>query len=121
MDTGAAGDNINGAVASSYINTIGGSYDFFYQVNFNAQAAPVAGTLAASMLAVFKQPGLTGVNSGLAFPLAANGIIADADRNAAVAKGVTVVSRGGNSASLLKPVLPPNQAVGVIVAGADPL
>jgi hypothetical protein len=121
MDTATANDNINGSVASSYINTIDGSYDFFYQVNFNAQAAPATGTLAYSLLQTFKLPGLTGVNSGLAFPLAANGIIADGDRNATVAKGVTVVSRGGNSAAPVKPVLPPTQAVGTIVAGSDPL
>jgi|GEM_PF-1014569 len=121
VDTGGSGDNINGSTASSYINAITGSYDFFYQVNFNAQAAPATGTLANSMLTVFKQPGLAGVNLGSAFPLAADGIIADADRNATVAKGVTVVTRGGNSNGLLKRVIPPTQAVGTIVAGSDPL
>jgi hypothetical protein len=121
VDSGGSTDNINGSSASSYINAITGKYDFFYQVNFNAQTAPATGTLANSLLTVFKQPGLAGVNDGSVFPLAANGIIADADRNATVAKGVTVVSRGGNSNGLLKPVLPPGQAVGTIVAGSDPL
>jgi hypothetical protein len=59
------------------------------------------------------------VNFGSAFPLATNGIISDADRNSTLAKGVTVVSRNGNSFGALKPVL--TQTVGTIAAGSDPL
>jgi hypothetical protein len=120
-------DNINGTVGSSYLNVISGSYDFFYQVNVNAQSsgaltgdnAADANTFAAAMLSVMQNPSLTGVNSGSVFPLATNGIVADADRNATLAKGVTVVTRGGNSAGALKPAL--TQTIGTIVAGKDPL
>jgi hypothetical protein len=123
VDSGGAGDNLNGAVATSYVNAIDGSYDFFYQTNFNFRSlTDITGSpFATSLLTVLETSSLAGVNSGLAFPLAANGIILDADRNATVAKGVTVVSRGGNSASPVKTVLPPTQAVGTIAVGSDPL
>jgi hypothetical protein len=127
MDLNNSSDNINGTVGSSYINVIDGSYDFFYQVNFNQRSgfntsAPANNVaFANSLKTVMQLPSLAGVNFGSQFPLATNGIVADADRNATVAKGVTVVSRGGNSSGTVKPVLPPGQAVGTIVAGSDPL
>jgi len=70
VDTGGSGDNINGSTASSYINAITGSYEFYYQTNFNFQAAAniTASPFATSLLAVFESPSLAGVNFGQPFP-----------------------------------------------------
>jgi hypothetical protein len=127
VPTPIANDNVNGTVGSSYLNVLDGGYEFFYQVNINAQSAAAltanggvnANSLAGSLLTVFQSPTLAGVNDGNQFPLATNGIVADADRNATLAKGVTIVTRDGSSAAPLKPVL--TQTVGTITPGQDPL
>ena len=124
VDTGATGDNINGSVGTSYVNAIRGGYDFFYQPNFNYRPSFYNGgsnnaAIAKSLLGVFQSASLTGVASGKGYPLAAPGTLADSDRNAAVAKGVTLDSRSGNSQAILQPVL--NAASGPIPTGSDPL
>jgi hypothetical protein len=123
VDTGGTGDNINGSVGTSYVNAIRGNYDFFYQPNFNFRPSFYNGgtnnaALAKAFLTTFQSNTFPGVASGLQFPLAAPGTLADSDRNAAVAKGVTLDSRSGNSAAILQPVL---NASGTLPVGSDPL
>ena len=123
VDTGTTGDNINGAVATSYVNAITGNYDFFYQPNFNYRPAFLSNgsnnaALASAFLATFQSNTFPGVANGGKFPAAAPGTLVDSDRNAAVAKGVTLDSRGGVSTGILTPVL---NAKGTLPAGSDPL
>jgi hypothetical protein len=124
VDTGGASDNINGSVSTSYVNAIEGSYDFFYQPNFNYRPSFYNGgsnnaALAKAMLTAFQSSTFPGVASGLQFPLAAPGTLADSDRNGTVAKGVTLDSRSGNSQGVLVPLL--NAGSGALPLGADPL
>jgi hypothetical protein len=125
MDSGVNPDNINGPTESSYINVINGSYDFFYQVNFNERSgfstgAPAANaSFAAGLKAVLQSASLAGVNAGVQFPLATNGILIDGDTASSLVKGVTVTSRNGNSASTPKVVT--KLVGGVITTGNDPL
>jgi hypothetical protein len=123
VDTGGAGDNINGNVASSYINAIKGNYDFFYQPNFNYRPSFYNGgsnnaALAKAILTVFQSSSFPGVASGLQYPLAAPGTLVDSDRNPTLGKGVTLHSRGGNSQGILVPEL---NASGTLPSGSDPL
>jgi hypothetical protein len=128
VDTGASGDNINGNVATSYINAIKGNYDFFYQPNFNYRpwfynggtnnAALAKAFLATFQGSTFPGVGCTGGAGNCTFPLAAPGTLVDSDRNSAIAAGVTLDSRSGNSQAVLQPVLP---AHGTLPTGADPL
>jgi hypothetical protein len=124
MDGNTATDNINGLTGSSYINVINGSYDFFYQVNFNERSGFSTGApannaaFAAGLKAAMQTPSLAGVNSGAQFPLATNGIVIDGDTASSLATGVTVTSRGGSSPSNPKVVL--KLAGGTIVPGNDP-
>jgi hypothetical protein len=123
VDTGGASDNINGNVSTSYINAITGRYDFFYQPNFNYRPSFYnSGTnnaaLAKAILAVFQSGSFPGVASGLQYPLAAPGTLADSDRNPTIGKGVTLDSRGGNSQGILVPQL---NASGTLPTGSDPL
>jgi hypothetical protein len=125
MDGNTATDNINGSTGSSYINVINGSYDFFYQVNFNERSGFSTGApannaaFAAGLKAAMQTPSLAGVNAKAQFPLATNGIVIDGDTASSLATGVTVTSRSGNSASTPKVVL--KVAGGTIVPGSDPL
>jgi hypothetical protein len=124
VDTGGASDNINGSVSTSYVNAITGAYDFFYQPNFNYRpsfysSGTANAQLATAILHVFQSSTLPGVASGLQFPLAAPGTLVDSDRNPAVAKGVTLDSRSGNSQGVLVPQL--NAGTGALPTGADPL
>jgi len=124
VDTGGASDNINGSVSTSYVNAITGGYDFFYQPNFNYRPSFYNGgsanaALAKALLTAFQSSTLPGVASGLQFPLAAPGTLADSDRNGTVAKGVTLDSRSGNSQGVLVPLL--NAGSGALPTGADPL
>ena len=125
MDGNSASDNINGSTGSSYINVINGSYDFFYQVNFNERSGFSTGApannaaFAAGLKAAMQSPSLAGVNAGVQFPLATNGIVIDGDTASSLAKGVTVTSRGGNSPSNPKVIL--KVAGSAITAGSDPL
>ncbi len=123
VDTGGSSDNINGAVASSYINAIKGNYDFFYQPNFNFRSSFINGgsnnaALAKAILAVFQSNTFPGVASGAQYPLAAPGTLVDSDRNPAIGKGVTLHSRNGNSQAILAPEL---NASGNLPTGSDPL
>jgi hypothetical protein len=125
MDGNSLTDNINGLTGSSYINVINGSYDFFYQVNFNERSGFTTGApannaaFAAGLKAVMQTPSLAGVNAGVSFPLATNGIVIDADTASSIATGVTVTSRSGNSPANPKVVL--KVAGGTITTGNDPL
>jgi hypothetical protein len=105
VDTGAAGDSINGAVATSYINVIRGEYDFFFQNSFNTRA-----TLAGQQLAnanAFKTQmtvaTFVGANAGVGFPTAVSGTLIDADKAGALAKGVTLDTRNKVSTGPLTP------------------
>jgi hypothetical protein len=125
MDGNSASDNINGSTGSSYINVINGSYDFFYQVNFNERSGFSTGApannaaFAAGLKAAMQSPSLAGVNAGVQFPLATNGIVIDGDTASSLAKGVTVTSRSGNSPSNPKVVI--KVAGSAIPTGSDPL
>ena len=116
---------MNGVKGSSYINVINGSYDFFYQVNFNQRSgfstgAPASNVAFASGLkAVLQSPSLAGVNFGAQFPLATNGIVIDGDTASSLATGVTVTSRSGVSPSTPNVVL--KLSGGTITPGNDPL
>ena len=124
MDRNTSTDNVNGLMGSSYINVINGSYDFFYQVNFNERSGFSTGApannaaFAAGLKAAMQSPGLAGVNSGAQFPLATNGIVIDGDTASSLATGVTVTSRNGNSPSIPTVVL--KLAGGTITPGNDP-
>jgi hypothetical protein len=125
MDGNSSTDNINGTTGSSYINVINGSYDFFYQVNFNERSGFSTGApannaaFAAGLKAALQSPSLAGVNANAQFPLATNGIVIDGDTASSLATGVTVTSRGGNSPSNPKVVL--KVAGSAIPTGNDPL
>jgi hypothetical protein len=125
MDGNTATDNINGSTGSSYINVINGSYDFFYQVNFNERSGFSTGApannaaFAAGLKAAMQSPSLAGVNANAQFPLATNGIVIDGDTASSLVTGVTVTSRGGNSPSNPKVVLKVSGSV--ITPGSDPL
>jgi hypothetical protein len=125
MDGNTSADNINGSTGSSYINVINGSYDFFYQVNFNERSGFSTGApannaaFAAGLKAAMQSPSLAGVNAGVQFPLATNGIVIDGDTASSLATGVTVTSRIGASPSNPKVVL--KVAGSVITPGNDPL
>jgi len=124
VDTGGASDNINGSVSTSYVNAITGNYDFFYQPNFNYRPSFYnSGTnnaaLAKAILGVFQSSTFPGVASGLQYPLAAPGTLADSDRNGTLGKGVTLNSRSGNSQGILVPLI--NAGSGALPTGSDPL
>jgi PBP superfamily domain len=124
MDGNTSTDNINGTMGSSYINVINGSYDFFYQVNFNQRSGFSTGApannvaFANGLKAALQSPTLAGVNAGAQFPLATNGIVIDGDTASSLAKGVTVTSRSGVSPSAPQVVL--KVAGSAIVTGNDP-
>jgi hypothetical protein len=101
MDSGGAGDNINGPVgsATTYLNVMLGAYSDFYQVSFNYSKNVAANTQAASFLNAMKAElagtDIPGCIQG-AFPSGAPGTAADGSTNAYVA-GVTQTSRKQNS------------------------
>jgi hypothetical protein len=125
MDGNTSTDNINGSTGSSYINVINGSYDFFYQVNFNQRSGFSTGApannvaFATGLKAALQSTSLAGVNAGVQFPLATNGIVIDGDTASSLVTGVTITSRNGSSASTPKVVT--KLAGGVITQGSDPL
>jgi hypothetical protein len=124
MDRNTATDNINGSTGSSYINVIKGKYDFFFQVNFNERGGFATGApannaaFAAGMQAQLLSTSLAGVNAGVLFPLAANGIVIDGDLASGLATGVTVTSRQGSSPR--NPTVVLKVAGSVITQGNDP-
>jgi hypothetical protein len=128
VDTGVApGDSINAAAGghTSYINAVKGNYTDFYQANFNTRTGFLGGAsanvdMANAMFAQLSATALTGCASGLKYPLAASGILADADNPAALPAtgGGTLMSRQLISDALIPAVIP---LPGNIVACADPL
>lgn len=116
VDTGAAGDDINGAVASSYVNAIKGNYDFYYQNSFNTNSALAGQNLANAnaFKAAMTAPLYVGADSGLAFPQALPGTLLDADKVVAFGKGVTLNSRKKVSTG---PLLPFFDAAAAAAAG----
>jgi hypothetical protein len=123
VDTGGSGDNINGNVATSYINAIKGNYDFYYQPNFNFRPSFYNGgsnnaAFAKAILTAFQSNTFPGVASGAQYPLAAPGTLVDSDRNPSIGKGVTLHSRNGNSQAILAPEI---NASGTLPTGSDPL
>jgi hypothetical protein len=121
VDTGASGDNINGTVATSYINVVKGNYDFYFQNSFNTRGT-LAGQNAANAAAFKAQMTLAtfvGANAGVGFPSALSGTLLDADKAAALAKGVTLNTRNKVSTAPLQPFF--NAVAGGIPASSDPL
>jgi hypothetical protein len=122
VDSGGASDNINGAVATSYINVVKGTYDFYFQNSFNTRTTLAnpglgfANAFKAQMTAV----SFVGANAGAGFPTALSGTLIDADKGpAALAKGVTINSRHEVSTGPLQPVYTATSAG--IPASSDPL
>jgi hypothetical protein len=121
VDTGAVGDDINGAVATSYVNAVKGYYDFYYQNSFNTRST-LAGNPLAFANAFKTQMTLAtfvGANAGVGFPSAVSGTLLDADKAAALAKGVTLNSRNKVSTGPLAPVF--TATSGAIPVSSDPL
>jgi hypothetical protein len=116
---GSGGDNINGSGNTAYANVINGNYDFYYQNSFNAKGTPAAGSYANAFLTFMQQASFVGCSSGGAFPTALPGTLIDADKAAALAKGVTTDSRQKISTAPLQPVFLAKAAG--IPACADPL
>jgi hypothetical protein len=121
VDTGAAGDSINGTIATSYINVVKGYYDFYFQNSFNTRATLTANPLAFAnafktqmTLATF-----VGANAGAGFPTAVSGTLLDADKAAAFAKGVTLNTRNKVSTAPLQPFF--TATSGAIPVSSDPL
>ena len=102
VDSGAANDNINGAVQTSYINVVQGNYPDFFQVSFNthgtiANATP-GDAFAAAFQTILTNGSIIGCIQNAKFPLAAPGLVLDGDiPGLAYGKGVTIVSRKENS------------------------
>lgn len=121
VDSGTAGDNINGPTASSYINVIKGQYDFYYQSSFNTRTTLAGQNLANAnaFKAQYASATLPGAASGLVFPAAVPGIVLDADVATALTKGVTINSRSKVSTATLTPIF--NALPTGIPVGSDPL
>jgi hypothetical protein len=121
VDTGGASDNINGLVATSYINVVKGYYDFYFQNSFNTRSGLAGNPLAFAN--VFKAqmtlPTFVGANAGTGFPSALSGTLLDADKVAALAKGVTLNSRNKVSTGPLAPVF--DARSGALPVSSDPL
>jgi hypothetical protein len=121
VDTGAVGDNINGTTATSYVNVVKGYYDFYFQNSFN-QRSTLAGNPLAFANAFKTQMTLAtfvGANAGVGFPTAVSGTLLDADKAAALAKGVTLNTRNKVSTAPLQPFF--TATSGAIPVSSDPL
>jgi hypothetical protein len=130
VDTGTAGDNINGghggSSATKYTNAVLGSYDFFFQNSFNTRAGFLAGTsdkakFAQEVLTDLSKSTIAGANAGLAFPSAVPGILLDPITVGSQDPGVVLGSRFGNSSSVLLPVFDAANLGAPINFGSDPL
>ena len=124
MDTGTAGDDINGTTATSYINVVRGNYDYYYQNSFNTRAGFLAGTSANALFAnLFKQTmtsaGFVGADTGGQFPAGVGGTLLDADLASTLTKGMTINTRNKVSTAPLQPKFSAT-ASGVPVS-SDPL
>ena len=108
MDLSITGDDINGTTKTAYDNVITGAYGFFYQVGFNTRTGFLGGSgdnvdLANAMKTALTADALAGAYSGVKFPLAAPGLVIDADIDTAKSTtGVTIATRAGTSSSPLK-------------------
>jgi hypothetical protein len=130
VDTGTAGDNINGghggSSATKYTNAVLGTYDFFYQNSFNTRAGFLAGTsdkakFAQEVLADLSKSTIAGANAGLAFPSAVPGVLLDPVTVGSQDPGVVLGSRFGNSSAPLQPAFDAANLGGPINFGSDPL
>ena len=124
VDTGTAGDDINGTTATSYINVVRGNYDYYYQNSFNTRAGFLAGTSANALFAnLFKQTmttaGFVGADTGGQFPAGVGGTLLDADLASTLTKGMTINTRNKVSTAPLQPKFSAT-ASGVPVS-SDPL
>jgi hypothetical protein len=129
VDTGTTNDDINVAVhtastGTSYINAIKGNYDFYFQNSFNTRTGFLAGNSVNAAFAnefktLFGQASFAGANSGQAFPAAVPGTLIDADASTALAAGVTVNTRNGNSGAPLQQKF--NAVATGLPASHDPL
>ncbi|HXW74488.1 MAG TPA: hypothetical protein VEK10_06715 [Steroidobacteraceae bacterium] len=128
VDTQGASDNINGTVATSYINVVTGAYDFFYQNSFNTRSGVIGGStpgdlVAAQVEATMQAAGFVGANSSKSFPAAVNGTLQDADKLSAATKGGTLPTRNKVSPAPLLPKFDASTIAGPLstVTGSDPL
>jgi hypothetical protein len=124
VDTGTAGDNINGTVATSYINAVKGYYDFYYQGSFNTRTGVLTGTTVGDLFAkefqmVFSQLSFVGAFANQSFPNAVPGTLIDADVASALTTGVTLNSRNKVSPNPLQNIFP--VPAGGIPVSKDPL
>jgi hypothetical protein len=124
VDTGTASDNINGTTATSYINAVTGNYDFLYQNSFNTRTGflttnSVPAAFANEFKTIMSQPGFVGANANTGFPSAVPGTLIDADKVSALAAGVTIGTRNGNSAAPTQPKF--NATSAGIPTSRDPL
>jgi hypothetical protein len=113
VDTGTAGDDINGTTATSYINVVKGNYDYYFQNSFNTRTGVLTGTstgglFANEFLTVMSQPSFVGAFSGTAFPAAVPGTLVDADSPTvtALTAGVVINTRNKVSPAALQNALP---------------
>jgi hypothetical protein len=112
VDTGTAGDDINGTVATSYIQVVKGNYEFYYQGSFNTRSGVLSGTtvgdlFANEFLAVFSQMSFVCANTGRNFPSSACGRLADSDYVPfALTNGVVISSRNRLSPAPLLNIIP---------------
>jgi hypothetical protein len=124
VDTGTAGDDINGPTATSYINVIRGNYEYYYQNSFNTRAGFLAGTSAGALFAnliknTMSTAGFVGADTGGAFPGGVGGTLLDADLSSTLTKGMTINTRNKVSTAPLQPKF---SATGTgIPASSDPL
>jgi len=113
VDTGTAGDDINGAgtiPATSYINVVKGNYDFFYQNSFNTRTGFLALTTPGAAFAnqiktTMTSAGFVGADTGGAFPAGVGGTLLDADLSSTLTKGMTMNTRNKVSTAPLQPRL----------------
>jgi hypothetical protein len=131
VDTGAAGDDLNGPTATSYVNAVKGSYDYYYQNSFNTRtgflgtcttgAPPVTipGCVFANQIKVtMTSPGFVGPDVGGKFPQGVGGTLLDADLASTLTKGMTMNTRSKVSTAPLQPKL---SAVSPFPVSNDPL
>jgi hypothetical protein len=121
VDTGAAGDNINGAVATSYINVVKGVYDFYFQNSFNTRTTLAGQNLANANAykAQMQLAAFVGANCNCGFPTGLPGTLQDADKAGTLAKGVTTDTRNELATAPLQPFF--LAVAGGIPVSSDPL
>jgi periplasmic binding family protein len=143
MDSGTAGNNINGTTATSYNNVVTGAYEYVSQVSFNYRAGfliasspgsitlPPAGSAPNVVLTYatrnnLQSVTLAGANSGKAFPLSVTGVLIDPVLAPSQVAGVILDSRNHVTAAPLQPSFDATDVSssggpGPITYGSDPL